>query len=167
MLTETTIRSRAGLFALLALWAAYAPGTVMVAESNRIKKELVVIKTTEDRAEAMAAASQAATKLGYQLNLRGLSENDKLGLSHTKEFCENKGWSHPCITPRAWSNDGVYVSVDRNFYYTEFDKGMYIVTVATGDPGDKLLGEVLQKVQQLYPSSFARLTTVTTEGVWR
>lgn len=169
MLVRTQILKTVTFFTGLLVCTGYSYTRVSAPENQtvQVKKELVVIKSTKDLAEALATASQAAEKLAMPLNLRGLLKDGRLGLSHTKEFCEERGWRHPCLTPRGWSDDGVYVSVDRNFYYTAFEKGIYLVVVASGLPGDPMLHDALQKVREVYPDAVSKVTWVTAVGIWK
>ncbi len=125
----------------------------------------VIILSTKSYDAAVKRANEAAEKLGYPVDLRGLHENKEIGLSLSRKVCEEEicggGLDYPIYIPRSDWGNSKYVSVEYSDAFDGFTKGYYIVVVSSGAKGDTEVSEALKEAKQLYKDAYAK-----TCGVW-
>lgn len=126
-------------------------------------KSLIVIKSTTSFRAAKAAAIQAAERLGVRLDLRGLAESQKIGLTFPKVVCDANGYSYPCYVSRSRYDDGLYVSVEYSNVYEGLTRGLYLVILASG--GVDELQPALALGRRSYPDAHVQTTKVYVEWV--
>src|SRR5262245_29462350 len=125
-----------------------------------VKKDLVIIASTKSYDAAKRVATSAAEKLSVPLDLRGLTYNQKAGLSLPEQECRDEFDTYPCYPPRGRWDDGVYVSVEHTSGYPSLTPGMYIVVVANSDHGSSTVREALAHAQVPYPDAYIRTVDV-------
>lgn len=125
----------------------------------------VILISTKSYQAAVERAEEASQKLGYPLNLRGLHENQEIGLSFSKEVCEEEicggGLDYPIYIPRSDWGDSKYISIEYSNNFEGFAKGYYIVVAASGEKGNPVIEEVLKDARVHYEDAYAK-----TCGVW-
>lgn len=125
----------------------------------------VIILSTKSYDAALKRAKEASEKLGYSLDLRGLHENQEIGLSLSRKVCEEEicggGLDYPIYLPRSDWGDSKYVSVEYSDGFEGFTKGYYIVVVSSGEKGDPIVKEALSNAKKFYKDAYAK-----TCGVW-
>ncbi len=125
-----------------------------------VTKSIVIVKSTRTFPAAKAAAAAAASRLNLKLDLRGLSESKRTGLTCAQPVCDENGFSYPCYVARGRYDDGVYVSVEHSNAYRGFAKGLYIVVVASGAPNDPGVRDVLARARKAYADAYSKTTKV-------
>jgi hypothetical protein len=125
-----------------------------------VDKEFVILKSTPSFEEATRSAAQAASKLGVELNLRGLSPNLRTGLTFSKQECTRSSVPYPCYVPRGRGDDGTYVSVEWSSKYQVFAKGLYVVMIASDVAGSSETRRVLEMARSVYPHAYAERVKV-------
>jgi hypothetical protein len=125
----------------------------------------VILISTKDYDAALRRAKDASEKLGYPMDLRGLTPNEEVGLTVSEEVCESICGGGvvecPIYLPRSDWGETKYVSVEYSDGFDGFTKGYYIVVVASGLKGDPIIKEALQESKQFYKDAYAK-----TCGVW-
>ena len=121
-----------------------------------VEKELVIVRSTRDFAEASRIAASAATALGLTLEMRGVAPDAETGLTFAQDTCRDNGLDHPCYVPRGRSDDGRYASVEWSNYYDGLAKGFYIVVVSTASPGSAETRRVLASAREQFPDAYAK-----------
>ena len=65
------------------------------------------------------------------------------------------------FSPRGhYNNDSVFVSIEESGLYRDFEKGYWIVVIASGKPNDKSLKGVLKKVKEYFPDAYIKTSAV-------
>jgi hypothetical protein len=124
-----------------------------------IDKEFVIIKSSPSFKEATESAAKAASALSVGLNLRGLSPNLRSGLTFSRHECTRSGRAYPCYEPRGcW--DDTYVSVEWSSAYELFKKGLYVVMIASDEPGSSRTRHMLEAARRVYPDAYAKRAKV-------
>jgi len=113
-------------------------------------KGYVVISTSTDYQTSLKKAKKAADKLGYMLDLRGLSENSTIGLTMDKSICDESGYDFPAYQTRGKFDDGNYVSIEFSNGFENCEKGKYFVVVASGQKGSPKLKKAFKKTKKKY-----------------
>ncbi|MFT4661775.1 MAG: hypothetical protein ACI8XB_002056 [Patiriisocius sp.] len=126
----------------------------------------VILISTKSYEAALERAKDASNKLGYPIDLRGLHANTEIGLSLSKEVCENEICGggmvdYPVYIPRNDWGESKYVSVEYSDGFRGFTKGYYIVVVSSGEKGDPIVQEALSESRKFYKDAYAK-----TCGVW-
>jgi len=120
----------------------------------------VIIISTKSYDAALKRAKEASEKLGYPLDLRGLHANNEIGLSFSREVCENDicggGLSYPIYIPRSDWGEEKYVSVEYSDAFDGFTKGYYIVVVVSGEKGAPVVKEALKEARKFYKDAYAK-----------
>ncbi len=120
----------------------------------------VIILSTKSYKAALKRAEVASEKLDYPLDLRGLHENEEIGLSVSKEVCANicggANVPYPLYLSRTHYGDSKYVSVEFSAGYKGFSKGYYIVVIASGQKGNPIIKEVLTEARQFFKDAYAK-----------
>lgn len=120
----------------------------------------VIILSTKKYSAALNRAREAAEKLDYPLDLRGLHENEETGLSVSKEVCAGicggANVPYPLYLSRSHHGDSKYVSVEYSDGYKGFAKGYYIVVIASGQKGNPAIQEVLTEARKFYKDAYAK-----------
>jgi hypothetical protein len=121
-----------------------------------VDKEFVILKSSASFEEATQSAAKAASKLGVELNLRGLSPNLRTGLTFSKQECIRSGVPYPCYVPRGRGDDGAYLSVEWSSEYAILARGLYVVMIASGVPGSSKTRRILEVARSVYPDAYAK-----------
>lgn len=120
----------------------------------------VIIISTKSYDAALKRAKEASEKLGYPLDLRGLHANDEIGLSFSKQVCEDEicggGLDYPIYIPRSDWGEEKYISVEYSDAFDGFTKGYYIVVVASGEKGAPIVKEALKEAKKHYKDAYAK-----------
>ncbi|MCR9173364.1 MAG: hypothetical protein NXI10_12765 [bacterium] len=120
----------------------------------------VIIISTKSYDAALKRAKDASEKLGYPIDLRGLHENKEIGLSFSREVCEDEicggGLSYPIYIPRSDWGEEKYVSIEYSDAFDGFTKGYYIVVVASGEKGAPVVKETLSKAKKFYKDAYTK-----------
>ena len=130
------------------------------AQDAMITKPFLILKSTPNYDEALAAAREAAKDLGVALALRHLSPNATSGLTLPRKDCFDAvagriDW--PCYYARGRFDDGAYVSIEYSSAYKEFRGGQYIVIGASGTAVTRAL---VKKAQRFVPDAYVKSTKV-------
>ena len=131
--------------------------TKVHAQEPLIEKGFVILYSTEDYKVALKVATVATNRLNIDLNLRGYYADEEKGLK-TDTVCDC-GAIHEYI-PRGRFDDGVYTSIEYSDRYTGFEKGYYIVIMASGPKGSKELTKTLRAAKKLYEDAYIKNTSV-------
>ncbi len=124
------------------------------------KTGFIIISASKKYEDAKKTAIKASKTLGYKLDLRDLQANADIGLSFSKEVCEDAGFDFPCNVQRGRSNENKFVSVEYTNMYDGFSKGFYIVVVATYPENSAELKPTLKYVKKYFKSAYIRYTDV-------
>lgn len=125
-----------------------------------VEKEFVLIRSTKNYDAALKTAKEAAAKLKWKLDLRGLKKHKETGLTWNKNTCDTDWFGYPCYVARGRYNDGRYISIEYSSAYSGFKEGYYIVIVAGGPQGDELIQESLAKARKVYKDAYAKRSKV-------
>ena len=125
----------------------------------------VILISTKSYEAALERAEEASENLGYPLNLRDLHKNEEIGLSFSREVCEEEicggGLDYPIYIPRSDWGDSKYISIEYSNNFEGFTKGYYIVIAASGEKGNPVIEEALKDARVHYKDAYAK-----TCGVW-
>lgn len=128
---------------------------------NQIQKTgFVIIYASQKYEAAKKTAEEAALKLGYELNFRGLEQHQHAGLTFTKKECETHGFEYPAFVPRGRGGGEQFVSVEYTNHYDGFATGYYIVVVADSYKGSPLLDEALAHTKKSYPTAYIKYADI-------
>jgi hypothetical protein len=135
-------------------------------ESSMTKDySFVIVMSSKSYDAALERAKDASEKLGYKLDLRGLTQNDEMGLSLPEEVCEaicgGDVADFPQYLPRNDWGASKYVSVEYSNGFAGFSEGYYIVVVASDEKGAPIIEEALTEAREFYDDAYAK-----TCGVW-
>lgn len=138
-------------------WAEYQ-------ESFMRDFSFVIIISTKSYDAALKRAKEASEKLGYPLDLRGLHANKEIGLSFSREVCEDEicggGLNYPIYIPRSDWGEDKYISIEYSDAFARFTKGYYIVVVASGEKGAPVVKEALTEAKKHYKDAYAKTCSV-------
>lgn len=122
-----------------------------------IEKGFAIIHSTKDYNAALKTVKEASKKLDIKIDLRGYYADGEGGLV-TDVVC-GCGLDHDTYNPRGRFDDGAYISIEKS-RYRGFTEGYYIVVVASGNKGDKVLTETLKTAKKHYPDAYIKNTTI-------
>ena len=126
-----------------------------------VQKRVVILQSTQNYEEAKLTTLTASRKLGIKADLRGLTPNPQSGLSFSKKECDDNGVDYPCYVARGRSDDEIFISIEYSDAYPGFQKGYYIVVLATAaSRHETSLKQVLAKASQIYPDVYMKTTEV-------
>jgi hypothetical protein len=125
-----------------------------------VDKEFVILRSSPSFDEAKRVAEEAASRIGLQLNLRGVSQHVGTGLTFSKDECESGEFEYPCYVARGRYDDGVYVSVEWSGAYSSFAQNQYVVVAASGAPGAAEVRNTLETARRGYPDAYVKTTKV-------
>jgi len=157
--------------ALLLLGAATAFGQVTKTKDYyKVENDFLIIASKKDYREAQKIAREASQKLKVTYNTRGALLDTITGnLKYSKDTCEAIGGknNYPCnrirgllgVSPEPKDN-GIYITIEQTYHYTNLTKGYFAVVAGSGNPGDKDLKTYLTKVKKLYPDSYIKRVTL-------
>jgi hypothetical protein len=126
-----------------------------------VRKSFVILKSTPSYADARTVAAAAAERLAIRLDLRELSPDLSHGLTFPEEICRNEFGDFPCYVARGRWDDGVYLSIEHSSAYDGFERGQYLVVLASGSPRDRAVGAALRRAKGSFPE-----TTVKTAPIF-
>ena len=129
-------------------------------DPDTVRKSFVILKSTPSYAEARAVAAAAAERLAIRLDLRDLVPNGNMGLTFSRDACDNEFGEFPCYVPRGRWDDGVYLSVEHSSSYEGFEEGLYVVMLASGSPRDRAVGAALRRAKSQYPDATVKTAPV-------
>jgi hypothetical protein len=134
--------------------------------NTEVPKDIIILRSTKDYKTALTAAKQAATSLHKKLDLRGLSPNNKIGLTMSNANCTGSGggddFGYPCYQARGDGsafNDN-YISIEYSNAYKGFAKGYYIVVAALTDVKSIGMKAQLAQINKVYPDAYAKRTYI-------
>jgi hypothetical protein len=125
-----------------------------------VRKSFVILKATPSYAEARALAVAAAEKLAIRLDLRDLQPDAGVGLTFSRDACDDEFGEFPCYVPRGRWDDGVYLSVEHSSSYHGFDEGQYVVMLASGSPRDRAIGAAARRAKSQFPDVIVKTAPV-------
>ncbi len=129
--------------------------------SDMIQKTgFIIISASKNYDAAKKTAQQASKKLNYKLDFRELQANADIGLSFSKEVCEEAGFEFPANVQRGRSSDGKFVSVEYTDMYKGFSKGLYIVVVANYTKNDPKLKSTLNEVKKHFKHAYIKYADI-------
>lgn len=140
------------LFTVLQLDAQEIPETE--------KKGFVIVASGKNYDAMKILAKTVAEKMDYKLDLRDLVPDETLGLTLTKEDCENENYEFPWYIARGRYDDGEYVSIEYTDGYNTFTPGYYIIIVSSHSKGNKDLTKALNKAKQYYETAYIKYADV-------
>lgn len=132
-------------------------------ENAYVKEKIIIIKSTKKYQMALDFALKAKTKLNYKLDLRDLTKNNELGLTHSKKICDEEFGYFPCYFPRNnRSIDTVepFISIEHSSAYKEFAEGYYIVVVGNFEVDDPSYKSILKHAKKFYSDAYGKITNV-------
>lgn len=144
------------MFIVFSMWS-FAEESEVDAWSD---KSFVIIASKKNYDEAEKIAIEASSKLKTKMDLRGLSPNDKTGLTFSKVECENQWDRYPCYWARGRWDDGEYISIEYSNQYKGFQKGYYIVVFANSSKSSSWIKKSLKKVNEIYKDAYIKNTKV-------
>jgi hypothetical protein len=148
-----------GLLSFIAFSQIHAQEKSLDLSDFMFTKYFAIIRSTTDYQEALTCARDAAKRLGWKLDLRGLSKNNETGLTFSKASCEEDGGTYPSYWPRGRYDDGEYVSIEYSSGYKEFRAGYYIVMIASGYEA-KDVKRALAAAKRHFPDAYIRSSKV-------
>jgi hypothetical protein len=148
-----------GLLSFLAFSPMHSQEKSLELSDFMVTKYFAIIRSTTDYQEALTCAKDAAKRLGWKLDLRGLSKCAETGLTFSKAVCEEGGGSYPSYMPRGRYDDGEYVSIEYSSEYTGFRNGYYIVMIASGHEA-KAVKRALAAAIKYFPDAYVRSSKV-------
>lgn len=145
-----------------ALLLAFLNGTAMAENNNPlVEKQFVILRSTTDYKEARRTALKASQLLGTALDLRGLSEDKRIGLTFDERICvEEGGADYPCYVARGRYDDGDYVSIEYSSAFEGFAKGYYIVVSSSYTRGSMEISEALRKAKRYFKNAYSKTSNV-------
>jgi hypothetical protein len=143
--------------ALIALISLVSFNSFAQNEEPYVKKGMLVLLSTKNYAAAKKTALQAAQKLSYKLDLRGLVPNKITGLSYSEKECENEG-GYPCYIARGRYDDGAFISIEYSDAIDGFTKGYYVVIAAAGS--EDITRPALIKARKIYKDAYVKTSNV-------
>jgi hypothetical protein len=123
-------------------------------------KSFLIAASSPDYATARKIAIAAAEILQLQLEIDITSPNDSIGLTASKEICEEECFGYPCYVPRGRWDDSVYVSIEYSDAYSGFTKGLYIVILANGSRDAEYLKPLLARARTYFSDAYIKTTEV-------
>jgi hypothetical protein len=144
--------------ALVALVAVTAP--VSERDPDVVRKSFVILKATPSYTDARAVAAAAAERLAIRLDLRDLEPNADVGLTFSKESCDDEFGEYPCYVPRGRFDDGVYISIEHSSSYEGFDEGQYVVMLASGSPRNRTIDAAVRRAKGQFPDVVVKTAPV-------
>ncbi len=125
------------------------------------KTGFIIISASKNYKASKKIAEEASKKLGYKLDLRGLQPNKEIGLSFSKEECEDAGFDFPIFVQRGRGGMGYkFVSVEYTDHYKGFSKGFYIVVVASFPKDSPKLKTSLKHVKKFYKQAYVKYADI-------
>lgn len=115
----------------------------------------VILRSTVSYRAAAEAARTAAHDLGVKLDLRGLVPHRTLGLTMSREVCQ-EGGDFPCYWPRGTGDDGLYISVEHTSAYEDIEGDLYFVVLASGPRDSDAIKQALRKARGRYPDVYVK-----------
>ncbi len=128
--------------------------------AEMVKKGFVIVSAGKNFDAMKKLAEKVSIQLNYKLDLRGLSEDKTLGLTISKEVCEEHGFEFPSYIPRGRYDDGEFVSIEYTNGYEGFTPGYYIIIVSAHDKGNTKLTDALKFVKKYYKSAYIKYADV-------
>lgn len=134
--------------------------------NSEVPKQLIIVRSTKNYSEALAAAKEAAQKLGKKLDLHGLTPNPKTGLSLSQEACKGSGGSdekdYPCYEARGDGNaqNDDYISIEYSSWYKGFAKDYFIVVAGVTDEKGAAAEKLLAQVKKVYKDAYGKRTMI-------
>ncbi|MGI4867300.1 MAG: hypothetical protein ACRYFZ_25505 [Janthinobacterium lividum] len=127
-----------------------------------VKKEVVILQSTQSYQAALQTARQAASRLHIPLDLEGYRPHPSAGLTLSKAACANNGFEYPTYIPRGYGlvADSAFVSVEYSNGYEGFTKGYYLVVAAVGQPSAAAVRQTSVTSQRYYADAYTKRTTV-------
>ena len=144
--------------ALVALVAVTSP--VSERDPDVVRKSFVILKATPSYADARSVAAAAAERLAIRLDLRDLEPNAAVGLTFSKESCDDEFGEYPCYVPRGRFDDGVYISIEHSSSYEGFEEGQYVVMLASGSPRSLTIYAAVRRAKSQFPDVFVKIAPV-------
>jgi len=128
--------------------------------AEMVKKGFVIVSAGKNFDAMKKLAEKVSIQLNYKLNLRGLSEDKTLGLTFSKEVCEEQNFEFPTYIPRGRYDDGEFVSIEYTNGYEGFTPGYYIIIVSSHDKGNSELTAALTFAKKHYKSAYIKYADV-------
>lgn len=119
----------------------------------------VIVPSTKNYNEALIRAEDAAEKLGYGLDLRGLHKNKEVGLSFSEEICNaicGGGIEYTVYIPKSDWGNSKYVSIEYSNGFEGFTKDYFIVVIASGEKGDTDVKVSVEEARKFYSDPYAK-----------
>jgi hypothetical protein len=121
------------------------------------ERELVIVGSTSSHEQAVRIAKLAAERLKAPLKIDDRTPHRVTGLTFSRADCDSNGWSYPCNVARGRGEPDV-VTIEHTASYPELTKGLYIVVVGSGAPGEAR--DVLSAAHRHFPDAYARRVTI-------
>jgi len=128
--------------------------------SQTEKVGFLIIHASKNYQLAKRVATEANKHLKYKIDFRDHEYNKTLGLSISKEECEENGFEFPSYVQRGRGDDGKFISVEYTTNYNGFTPGLYIVVVASYTKGKKEIAETLKFVKKHYETAYFKYTDI-------
>ncbi len=148
-----------------AWWLMVFAGGLAQAENDTalMEKSFVILRSTPKYAEAKSGAEEASKALGVKLDLRGLAEDKKTGLTFSRKSCmEGPMQEFPCYWSRGKNDDGEYLSVEYSSAYKDMKPGLYVVVAYSG--AKKEASPVLKKILAKYKDAYTKIVHIYMAG---
>lgn len=130
-------------------------------EKAVVQKRVLILQSVRRYDKAQTTASQAAGKLGVKLDLEGYVPNPKIGLSLSEKGCADNGVDYPCYVARGREEDATYVSIEYSNAYPGFQKGYYLVVLATAPLDDDTAAkQALAQARAIYADAYMKRTSI-------
>ncbi len=125
-----------------------------------VKKGYVIVAAGQNYEAIKKQAARVAEKTGYKLDLRDLEYSKNIGLTFSKEICEEQGMEYPAYIARGRWDDGEYISVEYTNGFEGFTPGYYIIVASSHDKGSAELQNALQHVKKYYKTAYIKYADV-------
>lgn len=142
-------------------WAEPAPSVDEQWNNPDLWKEekYLILFSSRDYKATKRFAEGAAKQLELPLNLRGLQPNAELGLTFSKQECEDSAFDHPCYIARSYEEDTLYLSIEYSSSY-DFAPKYYIVIAAAGPTKSPFVRQALARIKPQIPDAYIKRSKV-------
>lgn len=125
-----------------------------------VPKHFLIAASTKDYSAALKKASWLADSLSLDLDLRGLMENQDIGLTASEEWCEDAAWGFPCYLPRGRQDDGNYISIEWSNAIKGFSPGYYVIIVSSQSKRNEEIKSMLTRLRHFVADAYIKSSEV-------
>jgi hypothetical protein len=139
-----------------------------------VVNDFLIIASKKNYLEAEKIAKDCAKKLNIPFRSRGaILDTARNKIDYPNDTCITLGLSgqFPCEIVRGMrgitaeqKDNGIYLTIEPTFEYANLTRGLFIVVLGSGNPGDQSLRTWLKKAKKEYPSSYIKTVVLFGDG---